>query len=146
MTGRVVAVCISEKKGTPKQNVEKGSVRENYGLENDAHSGDGLRQISLLAIESIAKMQAKGLKVGPGDFAENVTTEGLDLISLPLGTHIQIGAEIILEVTQIGKECHTPCAIYYRAGECVMPKEGIFTRVIKGGEMKVGDEIETINN
>jgi MOSC domain-containing protein YiiM len=146
MPGRVVAVCISEKKGTPKKNVEKGSVRENYGLENDAHSGDGLRQISLLAVESIAKMQAKGLRVGPGDFAENVTTEGLDLISLPLGTQIQIGEEIILEVTQIGKECHTHCAIYYRAGECVMPKVGIFTRVIKGGEMKVGDEIETIKN
>ena len=141
MTGKVIAVCVSEKKGMPKKNVEKGYVREDYGLEGDAHSGKGLRQVSLLAVESIAKMRARGLDVGPGDFAENITTEGLDLVSLPLGTHVQIGAEIILEITQIGKECHTPCSIYYRAGECVMPKEGIFARVIKGGYLKVGDEI-----
>ena len=141
MTGKVIAVCVSEKKGMPKKNIEKGYVRENYGLEGDAHSGNGLRQVSLLAIESITKIQAKGLEVGPGDFAENITTEGLDLISLPLGTHVQIGEEIMLEVTQIGKECHTPCSIYYRAGECVMPKEGVFARVIKGGYLKVGDEI-----
>ena len=91
MTGKVIAVCVSEKKGMPKKNIEKGYVRENYGLEGDAHSGNGLRQVSLLAIESITKIQAKGLEVGPGDFAENITTEGLDLISLPLGTHVQIG-------------------------------------------------------
>ncbi len=141
MPGRVIAVCISKKKGMPKKNVKEGYVRENYGLENDAHGGNGLRQVSLLAMESIAKIQAKGLKVGPGDFAENITTEGLNLISLPVGTRVQIGEEIILEITQIGKECPAPCSIYYRAGECVMPKEGIFARVIKGGYLKVGDKI-----
>lgn len=142
MPGTVVAVSISEKRGTPKKNIGKGYVIKNSGLENDAHSGEEFRQVSLLSVESIAKIQAKGLKVGPGDFAENITTQGLDLVSLGLGTRLRIGKEIILRVTQIGKDCHKPCSIYYRAGECVMPKEGIFTRVLKGGHLKVGNRIE----
>jgi len=140
--GKIVAVCISEKKSTRKKNVNCGELKENFGLVNDAHSDPCThRQVSLLAIESIQKMQAMGLTVGPGDFAENLTTEGIDLISLPIGTQISAGDTALLEVTQIGKVCHTPCAIYYQAGKCVMPEEGIFGRVVKGGTVKVGDEI-----
>jgi len=140
--GKIVAVCISEKKSTRKKNVNCGELKENFGLVNDAHSDPCThRQVSLLAIESIQKMQAMGLAVGPGDFAENLTTEGIDLISLPIGTQISAGDTALLEVTQIGKVCHTPCAIYYQAGKCVMPEEGIFGRVVKGGTVKVGDEI-----
>lgn len=140
--GKIVAVCISEKKSTRKKNVNCGELKENFGLVNDAHSDPCThRQVSLLAIESIQKMQAMGLTVGPGDFAENLTTEGIDLISLPIGTQIAAGDTALLEVTQIGKVCHTPCAIYYQAGKCVMPEEGIFGRVVKGGTVKVGDEI-----
>jgi MOSC domain-containing protein YiiM len=140
--GKIVAVCISEKKSTRKKNVFVGELRENFGLVNDAHSDPCThRQVSLLALESIQKMQALGLKVGSGDFAENLTTEGIDLLSLPIGTQISVGDNALLEVTQIGKECHTPCAIYYQAGRCVMPEEGIFAKVIRGGMVKVGDEI-----
>jgi MOSC domain-containing protein YiiM len=110
-------------------------------LKDDAHGGPWHRQVSLLANESIEKMKAMGLKVGYGDFAENITTEGIDLVHLPIGTDIQIGKSVILRVTQIGKECHTRCAIYYQAGDCVMPKEGIFTEVVNEGEVNVGDEI-----
>ena len=117
-------------------------VREDHGIVGDAHAGDWHRQISLLALESIAKMQALGLDVGEGDFAENITTEGVDLVSLPIGTRITLG-ETLLEVTQIGKECHTRCAIFYQAGDCVMPKEGIFARVITGGVVRPGDLIDT---
>jgi len=140
--GKIVAVCISEKKSTRKKNVNCGELKENFGLVNDAHSDPCThRQVSLLAIESIQKMQAMGLTVGPGDFAENLTTEGINLVSLPIGTQISAGDTALLEVTQIGKVCHTPCAIYYQAGKCVMPEEGIFGRVVKGGTVKVGDEI-----
>jgi MOSC domain-containing protein YiiM len=110
-------------------------------LKDDAHAGPWHRQVSLLANESIEKMKAKGLKVGYGDFAENITTEGIDLVHLPIGTDIQIGKSVMLRVTQIGKECHTRCAIYYQAGDCVMPKEGIFAEVVNEGEVKAGDEI-----
>lgn len=141
-SGKIVAVCISAKKSTRKKNIQQGVLKENFGLVNDAHSNPCThRQVSLLAIESIKKMQQLGLEVGTGDFAENLTTEGLDLLSLPVGTRLSIGDSAILEVTQIGKVCHTPCAIYYQAGKCVMPEEGIFARVIKGGIVKVGDEI-----
>jgi MOSC domain-containing protein YiiM len=140
--GKIVAVCTSEKKSIRKKNVNRGELKENFGLVNDAHSDPCThRQVSLLALESIQKMQALGLKVGPGDFAENLTTEGIDLLSLPIGTLISAGDTALLEVTQIGKECHTPCAIYYQAGRCVMPEEGIFVRVLKGGMVQVGDEI-----
>lgn len=140
--GRIVAVCTSPKKGMRKKNVGEALLVVEHGLEGDAHVGDWHRQVSLLALESIEKMRAMGLKVGPGDFAENLTTEGIDLVSLPVGTKLLIGEEGLGEVTQIGKECHTRCAIYHQAGDCVMPKEGIFIRVLQGGPVKVGDTIE----
>ncbi len=139
--GRVLAVNISDQKGTKKTNVESCSLLKDFGLKGDAHGGPWHRQVSLLANESIEKMRAKGLRVGFGDFAENITTEGVDLVHLPIGTSIHIGNSVLLRVTQIGKECHTRCAIYYQAGDCVMPKEGIFAEVISEGEVKVGDEI-----
>lgn len=138
--GRVISINISEKKTVRKQPVENVEVLENHGIKGDAHAGDWHRQVSFLGIESIRKMQEKGLKVGPGDFAENITTEGVDLLSLPIGTRFAVG-DVIFEVTQHGKICHTKCAIYYQAGDCVMPREGIFAKVIKGGSLKVGQEI-----
>ena len=144
MPGKVVSINISDKKGVRKKPVEEAVIRTDYGIEGDAHSSSSWhRQVSLLAIESIKKMQDMGLDVHPGDFAENITTEGMDLLSLPIGTRIQIGDEIIGEVSQIGKECHTRCAIFYQAGDCVMPKEGIFIRVISGGKIRKGDAVIT---
>ena len=139
--GRVLAVNISDEKGTKKTNVQKCALLKDFGLKGDAHAGPWHRQVSLLANESIEKMKILGLNVGYGDFAENITTEGVDLVHLPIGTTIQIGNSVILRVTQIGKECHERCAIYYQAGDCVMPKEGIFAEVINEGEVNVGDEI-----
>ncbi|MBU4193896.1 MAG: MOSC domain-containing protein [Actinobacteria bacterium] len=112
-----------------------------FGLEGDAHGGDTHRQVSLLAEESIDRMRAKGLEVGPGAFGENMTTRGIDLASLPVGKRLRVGETVVLEVTQIGKECSEPCAIYYKVGECVMPGEGVFARVLEGGEVSRGDEI-----
>lgn len=143
--GKIIAVCTSEKKGMRKKNVGTGTMKVNFGLEGDAHGGDWHRQISLLAMESINKMQEKGLDVGPGDFAENFTTEGIELPILPIGTKLRIGEKGLGEVTQIGKECHTKCAIFYQAGDCVMPKEGIFIKVLEGGQVQVGDEIEVLS-
>jgi MOSC domain-containing protein YiiM len=140
---KVLAVCISENKGERKKPVEAVELRENHGIVGDAHAGEWHRQVSLLASESIDKMRALGLDVNAGDFAENLTTSGIDLVSLPIGTRLQVG-ETLLEVTQIGKECHTRCAIFYQAGDCVMPKEGIFVRVITGGMIRPGDEIRTL--
>lgn len=140
---QVVAVCISENKGERKKPVEAVELRENHGIIGDGHAGDWHRQISLLAQESIDKMVAMGLDVTAGDFAENITTSGIELVSLPIGSRLKVG-ETLLEVTQIGKECHTRCAIYYQAGDCVMPKEGIFARVITGGMIRPGDEVEKI--
>jgi MOSC domain-containing protein YiiM len=137
---QVLAVCISEKKGERKKPVEAVELRENHGIVGDAHAGDWHRQVSLLAQESIDKMVALGLNVTAGDFAENLTTKGIDLVSLPVGSRLQVG-ETLLEVTQIGKECHTRCAIYDQAGDCVMPREGIFAAVVKGGMVKAGDRI-----
>ena len=140
---KVLAVCISENKGERKKPVESVTLRENHGIVGDGHAGDWHRQVSLLAEESIDKMRALGLNVTAGDFAENITTSGIDLVSLPIGSRLQIG-ETTLEVTQIGKECHTRCAIFYQAGDCVMPKEGIFAKVITGGVIKPRDEIKTV--
>ena len=142
---QVVAVCISENKGERKKPVEAVELRENHGIVGDGHAGEWHRQVSLLATESIAKMQALGLDVNAGDFAENITTSGIDLVALPIGSRLQVG-EALLEVTQIGKECHTRCAIYYQAGDCVMPKEGIFARVITGGVVRAGDEVAVITS
>jgi MOSC domain-containing protein YiiM len=142
MTGKILSINISEKKGERKKNVSEAVLRDNYGIEGDAHaSSEWHRQVSLLAMESIKKTQDLGLDVGSGDFAENITTEGLDLISLPVGTRLNIEERVELEVSQIGKKCHDRCAIYYQAGDCVMPKEGIFVKVIKGGRIRVGDTI-----
>lgn len=145
MQGKVVAVCTSANKGERKKNVGTAQLLVGLGLEGDAHAGFKHRQVSLLALESIQKMQAQGLDVHPGDFAENVTTEGLELYSLPIGTRLKAG-ETLLEVSQIGKECHTRCAIYYQAGDCVMPKEGIFAIVVEGGKLAVGDTIEVLEH
>lgn len=139
---RVVAVCKSKEKGTRKKAVAKGVLRENYGLVGDAHADCCThRQVSLLAMESIAKMRGLGFDVGPGDFAENLTTQGLELASLAPGTRISIGQDIVLEITQIGKECHSGCAIYKEIGKCIMPKEGVFAKVIRGGSVRAGDEV-----
>ncbi|MCM0083245.1 MOSC domain-containing protein [Geomonas sp. Red32] len=140
MKGKVLAVNVSVNKGERKTPVAEVTLREEHGIVGDAHAGDWHRQVSLLAMESIEKMKALGLQVGEGDFAENITTEGVDLVHLPLGTRLTLG-ETLLEVTQIGKECHTRCAIYYQAGDCVMPKEGIFARVITGGVVRPGDDV-----
>jgi MOSC domain-containing protein YiiM len=142
LRGRVVSVNISDRKGVRKKPANEAFVKTDYGIEGDAHaSSKWHRQVSLLALESIKKMQDKGLKVNPGDFAENITTEGIDLPQLPVGTKMTIGSEIEVEVSQIGKVCHTRCEIYNQAGDCVMPKEGIFVEVLKGGKVKKGDEI-----
>lgn len=143
-TGKILAVCISANKGERKKNIGSCQLVENFGLADDGHGGDWHRQVSLLAIESIAKMRAAGLDVGPGDFAENLTTEGIDLYHLPIGTQLQLSGGALLEVTQIGKICHDRCAIYYQAGDCVMPKEGIFARVLQGGPVSEGDAIEVV--
>jgi MOSC domain-containing protein YiiM len=141
MTGSVLAVCVSEKKGERKTPVASVELRPEHGIVGDAHAGEWHRQVSLLAIESIRKMQKMGLDVDSGDFAENITTEGINLVALPVGSQMRIG-ETLLEVTQIGKECHTRCAIYHQAGDCVMPKEGIFAKVITGGVVVSKDAIE----
>jgi len=146
MKGKIVSINISDKKGMRKKPVNEVSLKTDYGIEGDAHaSSTWHRQVSLLALESIEKMKNKGLNVKPGDFAENITTEGIDLPSLPIGTKIEIGEGVVGEVSQIGKECHTRCAIYYQAGDCVMPKEGIFIKVLNGGKIKNGDKVQTLD-
>jgi MOSC domain-containing protein YiiM len=140
--GKIVSINISDKKGVRKKPVKGAILKTDFGIEGDAHaSSKWHRQVSLLALESIRKMQAAGLKVSPGDFAENLTTEGIDLLQLPVGTKMTIGNIIEVEVSQIGKVCHTRCEIYRLAGDCVMPKEGIFVKVLRGGTIKEGDEI-----
>ena len=145
MSGKVVAVCISEKKGMRKVSIGEANLIPNWGMEGDAHGGKWHRQISLLSASSIEKMKEigkqKGLDLMPGDFAENITTEGLELFTLPVGTYLKAG-ETLLEVTQIGKSCHHHCEIFQQVGQCVMPKEGIFTRVLVGGKIKEEDSIE----
>jgi MOSC domain-containing protein YiiM len=138
--GRVLAVCTSDRTGIPKRPIEEGVLRVNWGIEGDAHAGEWHRQVSLLAMESIQKMQAKGLKVKAGSFAENITTEGLVLYELPIGTRMRLGSALA-EVTQIGKICHNHCAIYDLAGDCVMPREGIFVRILEPGTVRAGSPI-----
>jgi MOSC domain-containing protein YiiM len=140
--GKILAVNISQKKGEKKENIVCGLFIKNLGLKDDAHAEIGIRQVSLLAKESIEKIRAKGLDVQYGDFAENLTTEGIDLPSLPIGTRLKVGSKVLLEVTQIGKVCHDRCNIFYTVGDCVMPREGIFAKVLVGGEIKVDDRIE----
>jgi len=143
---KIIVVCTSKKKGIKKEVIAEGILKEDYGLIDDVHADYNThRQVSLLAIESVNKMRQLGFDVGPGDFAENFTTEGIDLVSLPVGTHVSIGKEVILAVTQIGKDCHTRCAIYRRMGECIMPTEGVFAKVICGGPVRTGDQIMRMN-
>lgn len=142
-TGVVRSVNLSERKTVRKKPGEHGLLIYDHGFQGDAHAGDWHRQVSLLALESIDTMRQKGLDVGPGDFAENITTEGLDLCALPIGTRIRIG-DALVELSQIGKVCHTKCAIYYQAGDCVMPREGIFAVVLEPGPVNVGDQIEVV--
>jgi MOSC domain-containing protein YiiM len=141
ITGKIGAISVSKKKGIPKTNVPEIKLIENWGLEGDIHAGDWHRQVSLLAMESVEKMRAKGVPVRPGAFAENITTEFIDIPNLTIGSRVKIG-DAELEITQIGKECHAKCAIYYRAGDCVMPREGIFAVVKRGGVIRVGDSVE----
>ncbi len=144
MKGRIISVNISSEKGEKKHDVGKCKLIKGKGLENDAHAGFMHRQVSLLAKESIEKIKNMGINVDCGDFAENLTTEGIELPTLPIGTKMKVGNDIILRVTQIGKECHARCAIFQQVGDCVMPREGIFTEVLSEGEIKVGDEIEVL--
>lgn len=139
--GRVVAVSVSDRKGIKKHNVEEAELFVEHGLADDAHAGSWHRQVSLLGAESIAKIQAKGLSVGAGDFAENITTEGICLWQLPMGTRFRVGEYALLEVTQIGKTCHHRCEIFHQVGDCVMPREGIFARVLEAGTIRPGDLI-----
>lgn len=142
---KIIAVCRSNKKGMKKTSVSEGEFRKQFGMIGDAHADEKWhRQVSLLAQESVDKMRKLGVEVGPGDFAENLTTEGIELVTLPIGTRLSVGKNVILEVSQIGKECHAHCAIFQQVGTCVMPTEGIFTRVIKSGSVKAGDSIEVI--
>lgn len=141
---KVIAISTSEKKGQKKHNIPEAKLITDFGMEGDAHAGKWHRQISLLGIQSIDLMRAKGADVNPGDFAENITIEGLVLYELPIGTKLFIGEqgrEIELEVTQIGKECHSGCEIQKQVGSCIMPTQGIFAKVIVGGTIKVNDEV-----
>jgi molybdenum cofactor synthesis domain-containing protein len=138
--GKILAVCLSEQKGTPKKNVGGARLVENHGLEGDAHAGNGLRQVSLLSHDKIQAFREKGAEVAAGDFGENLVVEGFDLKSLPMGTRLKCG-EALLEMTQIGKDCHSPCQIYHRMGDCIMPREGVFARVLRGGPIRVGDDL-----
>ena len=140
----IVSIATSKKKGTTKVPRNKATVIKDRGLEGDAHAGSWHRQVSLLATEQIEEARRKGLDVSFGDFAENVATAGIDWKTVPVGTHIKLGSTVILEITQIGKECHSKCAIYYKAGDCIMPREGVFARVLVGGEIRRGDHIAII--
>ncbi|MBR2675097.1 MAG: MOSC domain-containing protein [Mogibacterium sp.] len=143
MTGKIIAVCKSEKKGTAKTEADSIVLRPEHGIVGDAHAGNWHRQVSLLSLESIEEFMARGAEVEFGAFGENIIVEGFDLKTLPVGTRFKIG-EAILELTQIGKECHTHCAIFHQVGDCIMPREGVFTVVIEGGLVKAGDEVELI--
>jgi MOSC domain-containing protein YiiM len=139
---KIAAVCISKKKGTPKKIIAEGIFIQNFGLLDDAHASNNThRQVSLLATESIDKMRKRGFNASSGDFAENLTTEGIELFSLSVGTRMTVGTEVILEISQIGKVCHSKCAIYHQIGECIMPQEGVFARVIRGGAIRAGDNL-----
>jgi len=142
-SGAVVAVCRSDTKGTPKEAVPEIQLRRGHGVETDAHAGTWHRQVSLLAEEEIDSMRAKGLELSHGAFGENIVTEGIDLDQLQLGRRLRAGDEVVLQITQHGKECHTRCAIYHQTGDCIMPKHGMFARVLRGGVVRAGDRLTT---
>lgn len=141
--GKIMAVCISEKRGTQKKNIEKVRLIENFGLEGDAHGGNWHRQVSLLSYEKVRAFEEKGISVEDGAFGENLLVEGFDFKTLPVGTRFRCG-DVLLEMTQIGKECHSHCEIYQAVGDCIMPREGVFARVLHGGVIQIGDELEIV--
>ncbi len=141
--GKIMAVCISEKRGTQKKNIEKVRLIENFGLEGDAHGGNWHRQVSLLSYEKVRAFEEKGISVEDGAFGENLLVEGFDFKTLPIGTRFRCG-EVLLEMTQIGKECHSHCEIYQAVGDCIMPREGVFARVLHGGMVQIGDVMEIV--
>lgn len=141
--GKIMAVCISEKRGTQKKNIEKVRLIENFGLEGDAHGGNWHRQVSLLSYEKVRAFEEKGISVEDGAFGENLLVEGFDFKTLPVGTRFHCG-EALLEMTRIGKECHSHCEIYQAVGDCIMPREGVFARVLHGGMIQIGDELEIV--
>ena len=143
--GKILALCISEKKGTLKTEINEANFIEDFGIENDAHAGKWHRQVSLLEFNKIDEYRKKWANVDFGAFGENIVLEGIELHTLPIGQLIKIG-DVLLEVTQIGKKCHDKCQIYYQVGECIMPKNGIFTKVLKGGKVKVGDECSLVKS
>lgn len=145
LKGQIKAISVSVKRGTKKKNVPNAVMIENFGIEGDAHADNWHRQISLLAQESIDKMLEKGAKVKSGDFAENITTSGIDIVNIPVGTKLRLGSSVEIEITQIGKKCHSECEIFKQVGDCIMPREGIFGRILKGGVIEVGQIIEVIN-
>ena len=145
LNARIHAVSVSDRKGVVKHNVPQARLLVEHGLAGDAHAEGGIRQVSLLSLQSIDKMVDLGAKVKPGDFAENLTVDGLEVMTLPVGTRLRVGNEVLLEITQIGKTCHKGCAIREQVGDCVMPREGVFARVIRGGVVKPGDVIEVLD-
>ena len=141
---KIVSIAVSKKKGTTKKCIETAELVENHGIKGDAHAGDWHRQLSFLAWESVEKVSTEEFKLNFGDFAENIATTGIDWKSQPVGRMFRLGDDALVEITQIGKECHKKCAIYYRTGDCIMPREGVFAKILKGGKIKVGDKIEPI--
>lgn len=152
MSAKVFSINLSKTKGISKIAVPCARVIEDFGFEGDVHAGDKIKQVSLLAIESIRKqkecdkVKKTGISLKAGDFAENITTEGIDLVTLKIGNKLKVGDSAVIEISKIGKDCHKYCAIYYKVGDCIMPREGIFAKVLIGGEIKVGDDIEVIEN
>lgn len=142
--GKVMAICISEKRGTQKVNINEANFIEDYGIEQDAHAGNWHRQVSLISLERIEEFKQRGAQVEPGAFGENVIVQGIDFKNLPVGTRLKCN-EVVLEMTQIGKQCHHHCQIYHQVGDCIMPREGVFAKVLKGGHIKVGDEMQMIS-
>lgn len=143
---KIVSIALSKKKGTRKQIVDQAKLVKAHGLKGDAHAGDWHRQVSFLAAESIDLARSRGLEVTFGDFAENIATTGIEWIAVPVGTRFQVGPSALVEITQIGKECHNKCAIYYKAGDCIMPREGVFARVLRGGEIRTGDKLVRVES
>ena len=141
---KIVSIAVSKKKGTRKTPVDEILISKDHGLEGDAHAGKWHRQVSFLSSESIEAARQQGLDVTFGDFAENIATTGIDWKTLPLGTRVRMGETVLVEITQIGKECHNKCAIYYKAGDCIMPREGVFARVLEEGKIRCGDEIKIL--
>jgi MOSC domain-containing protein YiiM len=144
MMKTIVSLALSKKKGTRKTQVGEVELIKDHGIKDDAHAGPWHRQVSFLSSENIEKARNSGLDVTFGDFAENIATVGIDWKSVPIGTVVKLGENAVVEITQIGKECHKKCAIFYAAGDCIMPKEGVFARVLKGGKIACGDEVELV--